>query len=58
MDGSAMGEEVEAAEEGGEAGVVVEGVMAAGGGAGVAEEARLEPDTRLSRAWTPKVGGP
>lgn len=52
-----MGEEMEAAEEDGEAGVVVEGVLAAGGGTGT-EEARLEPDTRLSRAWTPKVGGP
>jgi hypothetical protein len=54
---SSSGEEMEAAEADDEAGVAMEGVMVAGGGAG-AEKARLEHDTMLSRAWMPKVGGP
>ena len=51
--GSAMGEAMEAVEDEDEAG----GVVAGGGGAGM-EEDLLEPDTRLSRASTPKAGGP
>jgi len=48
-----MGEAMEAVEDEDEAG----GVVAGGGGAGM-EEDLLEPDTRLSRTSTPKVGGP
>jgi hypothetical protein len=55
--GSAMDAEMEAAEADGEAGAAVGGVVVAGGGAG-ADEACLEPNTRLSRALAPKVGGP
>jgi hypothetical protein len=57
VDGSAMGEDVDAAELVGEAGA--EGTVAAGLEYGVeVEEDRRLADTRLSRALVPKVGGP
>ena len=57
MDGSAIGKDVEAAEAVGEAGV--DGEVAAGleCGAEVEEDRRLA-DTKLSRTWAPRVGGP
>jgi hypothetical protein len=57
VDGSAIGKEVEAAEAVGEVGA--DGVVAAGleCGAEVEENHRLA-DTKLSRAWAPRVGGP
>ena len=57
VDGSAIGKEVKAAEALGEAGV--DGAVAAGleCGAEVEEERRLA-DTKLSRTWAPRVGGP
>ena len=53
-----MGEDMEAVEVDGAA--EVGGLVVAGGGGGgaVADEERLEADTRLSRALAPKVGGP
>jgi L-asparaginase/Glu-tRNA(Gln) amidotransferase subunit D len=55
--GSAMGDDMEAAEDVGEAGV--EGVVAAGfGGGAEVEEECLEADTRLSRVSVLKVAGP
>jgi hypothetical protein len=58
VDGSAMGEDMEAAEVDGAA--EVGGVVVAGGGGGgaVVDEERLEADTRLSRALMLKVAGP
>ena len=57
VDGSAIGKVVEAAEVVGEAGV--DGEVAAGleCGAEVEEDRRLA-DTKLSRTWAPRVGGP
>jgi hypothetical protein len=57
VDGSAIGEEVEAAEAVGEAGA--DGMVAAGleCGAEVEEDRRLA-DTKLSRTWAPRDGGP
>ena len=57
VDGSAIGKDVEAAEAVGEAGV--DGEVAAGleCGAEVEEERQLA-DTKLSRTWAPRVGGP
>jgi hypothetical protein len=58
VDGSAMGEDMEAAEVEGEAGVGGVVVVGWGGGGAAEDEGRLEADIRLSRAWTLKVGGP
>jgi hypothetical protein len=57
VDGLAMGEDMEAAEVDGAA--EVRGVVVAegGGGGAVADEERLEADTRLSRASVLKVAG-
>ena len=49
VDGSAIGKEVEAAEAVDEAGLEC--------GAEMEEERRLA-DTKLSRTWAPRVGGP
>ena len=57
VDGSAIGKAVEAAEavgETGEGGEVAAGLEC---GAEVEEDRRLA-DTKLSRAWAPRVGGP
>ena len=58
VDGSAMGEDMEAVEDEGEVGT--DGVVAArwASGGAAEEEECLEADTRLSRALAPKVGGP
>lgn len=52
VDGSVIGKDVEAAEVVGE--VVAAGLEC---GADVEEDRRLA-DTKLSRAWAPRVGGP
>lgn len=54
---SAIGEEMEATKVDAEAGAAVDGAVPVGGGAGVDEEC-LQPDTRLSSKFAPKVGGP
>jgi len=56
--GSAMGDDMWAVEDEGEVGIG--GMVAAGwtGGGAAEEEDRLEADTRLSRAWAPRVAGP
>ena len=56
VDGSAIGKDVEAAEAVGEAGV--DGEVAAGLECRAEVEDRRLADTKLSRTWAPRVGGP
>ena len=57
VDGSAIGKAVEAAEAVGEAGEDGEVAVGLECGAEVEEDRRLA-DTKLSRTWAPRVGGP
>jgi len=57
VDGTTVGKAVEAAEAVGEAGVDGEVAARLECGAEVEEDRRLA-DTKLSRAWAPRVGGP